>query len=111
MSDIGRINGWTCGTCGEHTYAVHVNEGVTPFMLGCRAEGLEPKKANCKGLARSMMYPSKPPPSHVKTAVKWEWYTPDNVEYQLLNRDVREHVDKRGLLIRQLTDAGRALLT
>lgn len=104
MSRRGEVNGWTCDECGATTYCVHVDDGVTPMFLGCRAtEG-------CKGTGRSLMYPSPPVPPHVHAAIQWEWYSPDPKEKTELffrNRATFDHVHKGGLLIRALTDAGR----
>lgn len=110
MIGPGSINGWRCDRCTRHTYAVHVDAGVTPIFLACRAEGVDPRLAECKGQAVSLMYPESPPPAHVVEAVAWEWYMPDATEAWYLDDDTREHVDKGGLLLRPLTDAGRAAL-
>ncbi len=40
MSATAEVNGWTCDTCGETTYCVHVDDGVTPMFLACSAESL-----------------------------------------------------------------------
>lgn len=104
MIGPGRINGWICDKCHEVTYAIHLDEGVTPFYLGCRVTD------GCKGLAESLFYPDSRPPPHVIAEVKWEWYEPNNVRYQTLNENEKDHVDKGGLLIRELTEAGRKLL-
>jgi hypothetical protein len=108
VSKRGDINGWTCDTCRETTYCVHVDYGVTPMFLACRAEGVEPREATCKGRGTSLMYPSTPPPQHVIAAVQWEWYMPDEREKRGLAPETREHVDKGGLLLRPLTAAGPA---
>jgi hypothetical protein len=108
----GEINGWTCDYCGQTTYCVHVDDGVTPMFLACRAEGVEPNEAKCKGMGRSLMYPPAPPPPHVLAAVRWEWYEPDRFERARLDpiSGELEHVEKGGLLLRSLTDAGRELI-
>ncbi|HEY3435109.1 MAG TPA: hypothetical protein VGK41_05605 [Solirubrobacterales bacterium] len=103
MSEQGKINGWSCPICRETTYAVHVDDGVTPFMLGCKTK-------SCEGMGRSMFYPDGPPPQHVLVAVSWEWYSPDDRERRKLDAAVLEHVEKGGLLVRELTDAGRDVL-
>jgi hypothetical protein len=104
MSRSGRVNGWGCKECGEYTYCIDIDDGVTPFYLGCRAtEG-------CKGKATSLFYPSADLPNYVRDQVKWEWYKPEPEEYQTLNEGMKEHVDKGGLMIRELTDRGRKVL-
>lgn len=127
----GRINGWRCEkspfhpdgpACGRITYAVHVHHGVTPMFLACRAAGLEPDDpANeCKGQGVSLMYPDADPPAHVVAVVAWEWYRPDAAEMKRLRKKARrgdhqaagllDHVEKGGLDLRPLTDAGREFL-
>lgn len=116
MSGVGDINGWQCkgtktdldkGGCGSVTYAIHVDEGVTPMFLACRAtEG-------CRGMAVSLMYPDPPAPRSVLEAVAWEWFKPDAAALRKLRRKnpaLAEHVDMGGLDIRELTDAGRVVL-
>lgn len=109
MSRRGEVNGWTCDRCGETTYCVHVDDGVTPMFLACRAHG----EAGSCGMGTSLMYPAPPVPDHVIAAVRWEWYSPDPKEKTTLyfeDPPVFDHVDKGGLLLRELTDAGRAEL-
>lgn len=110
---MGDINGWRCegsnkvASCGGVTYAIHVDEGVTPMFLGCRAT------ENCKGTAVSLMYPPPPAPQHVLEAVAWEWYKPDAAALRRLHRKnpaLAEHVELGGLNLRELTDAGRQVL-
>jgi hypothetical protein len=104
----GRINGWACDECGRITYVVHVDSGVTPMFLACRAEGVEPDEASCKGRGVSLMYPDESPPQHVLDAVKWEWYRPTDLSP--LSPEMRDHIEKGGVALRSLTAAGRALL-
>lgn len=92
-----RINVYTCGTCGGFTVTIDVHEGVTPFLLACRASG---RPGDCGGMAESSFYPKGPIPTHIPPP-QWEWYTPSEGEYRRLNRDMREHVDKGGLCIRK----------
>jgi hypothetical protein len=107
MNDLGEINGWICRVCTLPTYVVHVDHGVTPMFLACRATG---NLEDCRGTAVSMMYPPPPYPDHVKSAVNFEWYKPDEREYRKLELDSIDHVDKGGLLLRPLTDEGRKVL-
>ena len=106
-SKRGDINGYVCDTCKQHTFIVHVDDGVTPMFLACRAEGEDPREAECKGRGTSLMYPTMPAPQHVIDGVKWEWYKPAELPE---NEEMAEHVRKGGLLLRKLTDAGRAAL-
>lgn len=94
----GRKNIYTCRTCGGKTITVDVDDGVTPFMLGCRASGNE---GDCKGMAESSFYrvPTDTPDA------AWEWFKPTGSEYRKLSREMREHVDKGGLDLRKIRPA------
>lgn len=102
MSETGEVNGWQCERCEQTTYCIHVDDGVTPFYLGCRVtEG-------CEGMGKSMFYPSGPVPDYALDKIGWEWYMPDDEEKKgIVDKGVLEHVSMGGLLIRELTDAGR----
>ncbi len=106
----GRVNGWRCKDCGRHTYVVHVDHGVTPMFLACRTDGLEPSDNPCKGMGVSLMYPDAPMPQHVVEAVRWEWYKPSGRAAREMDAGMREHIERGGLALRRLTDAGRARL-
>lgn len=110
MSGRGEINGWRCDTCGQVTYAVHVDDGVTPMFLACRAEGLDPRQARCKGMGQSLMYPPPPVPEHVVKAVAWEWFRPGRRALKRMDAGMRDHIERGGLDLRPLTDAGREAL-
>lgn len=89
-----RWNAWVCEVCHEATVCVDVDEGVTPFMLRCRAtEG-------CEGMATSRFYPNEAIPPLMP---RWEWYKPGRIRRLFLSRWVREHVKKGGLVIRPRT--------
>ncbi len=96
-ADPDRVNVYVCPVCAGYTVTIDVHYGVTPFMLGCRASG---RPGDCGGMAESSFYPKGPRPSHIPSP-SWEWYTPLEGEYRGLNRDMREHVDKGGLMIRK----------
>lgn len=104
MNTRGEVNGWRCDRCGHHTYCVHVDDGVTPMFLGCRAT------AGCKGTGISIMYPPPPIPQHVLEAVEWEWFKPSDKAVRRMDSAMRDHIEKGGLELRRLTDAGRAVL-
>ena len=105
-----RINGWTCDTCGKTTYCVELDEGVTPMFLACRAEGVDPRDAVCKGRGTSLMYPDAAPPPYVLAAVRWEWFRPSPRAVRRMEPGMRDHIERGGLDLRPLTDAGRAAL-
>lgn len=91
-----RLNVYTCRICSGRTVTVDVDEGVTPFMLGCRASGQE---GDCTGTAESAMYrvPEDAPPAD------WEWYRPDDAELARIkkrSRSLFEHVQHGGLVLR-----------
>jgi hypothetical protein len=98
VSFQGKENVYTCSRCGGFTVTVDVAEGVTPFMIGCRASG---KSGDCSGDAYSAFYPKKPWPVHVPTTPAWEWYRPGRGEVRRLDRASREHVKNGGLLLRK----------
>lgn len=104
MSERNKINGWRCDECGFHTYAIHVDDGVTPMFLTCRA------LPSCKGRAVSLMYPAPPAPEHVVKAVAWEWYRPSRKAIRSMSSSMRDHIERGGLDLRPLTDAGRKAL-
>ncbi len=90
----GRKNVYTCRRCGGQTITRDVDDGTTPFLIGCRASGRE---GVCDGLAESSFYRvSAGAPDAV-----WEWFRPTGSEYRKLNRMMREHVDRGGLDLRR----------
>lgn len=98
MSFHGRENVYTCDRCGGFTVTIDVAEGVTPFMIECRASG---KTGECPGRAVSAFYPKKPWPPHVPATAAWEWYRPNDREIRRLDRGSRDHVKNGGLLLRR----------
>lgn len=105
MIEAGAINAWNCPDCKRNTVAIHVDEGVTPMFLRCR------RTEGCNGMASSAMYPDPPIPEHIIDALEWEWYKPADADLQSLDSEMRDHVDRGGLILRPLSDAGRALVT
>lgn len=97
MSDllIGRENVYVCPECNGYTVTIDVDEGVTPFLLKCRAKG----DGMCTGMAVSSCYPKGPRPTNMP-APAWEWYKPKGMDYQKLSSEMKRHVDKGGLYIR-----------
>lgn len=91
----GRKNIYTCKKCGGVTITIDIDDGVTPFMIRCRASGNEDR---CDGMAQSCMYrvPVETPDA------EWEWFKPTGSQYLKLSRDMREHVDKGGLDLRKI---------
>jgi len=101
----GEQNVYTCQKCGGHTVTIDVDEGVTPFMIGCRADRIIEKR--CEGMAYSNFYPEKPWPAHIPREAKWEWYKPTDAELRKNYKDddmyaqMKEYVDKGGLDMRR----------
>jgi hypothetical protein len=106
MSTIerGTVNGWECDNCRRVMYAVHCSPGVTPAFLRCR------QTVACHGWGQSLFYPPGPPPAAVIAQVHWEWYRPTDAERNVLDPQENDHVEKGGLLLRDLTDDGRSAL-
>lgn len=107
MMPAGSINAWKCPTCRGLTVAVHVDQGVTPMFLACRAT------PRCQGRAVSAGYPSAPIPPSILAAVGFEWRAASMTElkrYRRENPPMYEHCRAGGLVIDMLSDRGRALL-
>lgn len=86
----GRKNIYTCEECGGHIVTVDLEEGVTPFMVGCRAtEG-------CEGMMKSSMYRV----FDQTMATDHEWYKPGI--NQALSTGEADHVNNGGLLLRKV---------
>jgi hypothetical protein len=95
-----RVNVYTCRKCRKETWTVDVDEGVTPFMLGCRAT------KGCDGMAESSFYPGWA--GAFLHRVKWEWYKPTEEEAKQQERQYPgslHHWEQGGLSIRPRTDA------
>lgn len=124
-----RINVYVCRKCGGYTVTVDVDEGVTPFMIGCHAKetevhpaesgskafedlldrelGIRIKSKNllkvkCDGMSESSFYPRGPRPNWIEEP-KWEWYKPEPGELANMSRSAKEHVNQGGLLMRKRT--------
>ena len=89
----GSVNVYTCQKCKGFTVTVDLVEGVTPFMIRCRAKQF--MGGICDGMAESGFY-RQPAPA----APAWEWYRPDAEEIERLDLGTREHVKQGGLLLR-----------
>ena len=105
MMPRGSVNAWECPTCGRLTVAVHVDEGVTPMFLACRA-----KDGRCQSMGVSLGY--RPFDKHA--VVEWEWAKPSATQMKRMHReepDMYDHVSRGGLVLRPLTEAGLLALT
>lgn len=83
----GKVNTYTCDSCDYVTVTVDVDDGVTPFMIGCPA-------VRCAGgSAKSGMYQvdQNLVPTH-------EWFKPTDLSGYSANH--RQHVEMGGLVMR-----------
>ena len=86
----GRLNQYTCRTCGGTITTIDRHEGVTPWSLNCRAtEG-------CDGVMQSHIYRGVDP----NTTPEWEWFKPR----KLPKGPMYEHVKMGGLDLRRIED-------
>jgi hypothetical protein len=83
-----KINTYRCDTCRKQIVVAHVDEGVTPMFLLCRATPL------CPGRMTSAMYRCDQTlePTH-------EWYKPTKLPPK--GSVMRQHVQMGGLLLRE----------
>ena len=86
-----RINQYTCRTCGKSIVTIDRDVGVTPAMLNCRATN------GCSGIMDSARYRVRP-----GLKPNYEWYKPGNLD--VYDRDMREHIEKGGLDIREIEE-------
>lgn len=92
----GEVNVYVCPKCKGHTVTVDLDDGVTPFMLGCRANGTT---SGCGGMAESSFY--RPNFNHGPPA--WEWYKPDQLELSnMRDANMLRHVAMGGLCLRKI---------
>ena len=100
MMPAGSINSWKCDDCGRLTNAIHIDDGVTPMFLACRAT------PGCQGTAVSAGYPPPPVPEYVANNIGWEWYRPSEKWARRKGPEMLRHVQNGGLALRE-----RALAT
>lgn len=87
MTNIGRKNIYICQKCHRHIVTVDIDDGVTPFMLICRAT------KDCNGDMYSTFYnaPQNLPPD-------FEWFKPKSLKGY--SPEMRDHIKRGGLDIR-----------
>ena len=85
----GEKNQYRCQLCGGTITTLDVDDGVTPFMLACRAT------PGCKGVMRSGFYVA------VDQSAKpdYEWFRPASLKGY--NHAMRDHINKGGLDLRR----------
>jgi hypothetical protein len=84
----GKLNIYVCERCKGHTVTRDMDDGVTPFMIACRAT-----KA-CSGWMKSSFYRV----FDQSMREDFQWYKPSKAAR--LTRSEIEHVNKGGLLLR-----------
>jgi hypothetical protein len=90
----GKLNTYTCTTCGCRIVTVDRDEGTTPYTTRCRAA------ERCSGTMKSSLYnvPSWAVATH-------EWYRPSPAERARLiaeNPAWEDYIDHGGLLLRKI---------
>ena len=108
MSNKGKINAYLCGRLGakvgpdggivitqppatrHRIVTIDRDDGITPFMIRCR-------HPRCKQRAYSQMYAVDQ-----KLKPTYEWYRPDADEIAELDKATRTHVERGGLLLREI---------
>ena len=88
MEKAGMKNRYVCQTCGKGVITVNVHDGVTPFMILCKAT------KDCKGVMYSSFYdvPQELP-------AQFEWFMPES--FKGYSREMKEHFLKGGLDLRE----------
>jgi len=84
----GKKNIYRCEKCKRAIVTIDIDEGVTPFMIDCRAT------PGCNGFMRSNFYDC--PPDFEAT---FEWFKPKITLFY--GPEMREHFRKGGLDIRK----------
>lgn len=87
MSNVGKKNIYTCQKCGMAVVTIDMDDGVTPFMLDCRAT------KDCDGIMHSAFYsvPQRLEPD-------FEWFKPKSIEGY--SPEMQRHLEMGGLDIR-----------
>lgn len=87
MNTTGRINVYTCRTCGDERITIDIDKGVTPMLLDC---------LKCGGDAVSAWY-------RVDQALnpEWEWYRPTKRQIKRMPKGWRHHYEQGGLDLRK----------
>lgn len=93
MSFQGKKNIYTCEKCGHHIVTIDREEGVTPFMTSCKADG-------CDGKMKSSLYrvfDQNIRPDH-------EWYRAEPAEIAKMRHSAacHEHARMGGLFLRAI---------
>jgi len=101
MEQQGKRNAYVCEKCGGTIITVNLDEGVTSFMVTCRANW----PGECDGMAQSQMYDVRQ-----TIPASWGWYRPNLSETNRLEAQhpgMKEHIERGGLVLRKLDNAER----
>lgn len=93
MSLKNQLNRYICQKCGGSVITIDRDEGVTPFMILCRAT------VGCRGHMYSSFYRG------VEGEPTFEWRKPTPTEYAAYSLAMRQHVDQGGLDIHPIGTA------
>jgi hypothetical protein len=96
MSLQTQLNRYDCQECKGHIITIDSDEGVTPFMLGCRAT------PGCKGMMRSAFYRG------ITGAPTFEWRKPTDKELSECSLGMLDHFMQGGLDIHPLQQSPHA---
>lgn len=94
---IGAKNLYVCQTCRNVVVTIDRDEGVTPFMIRCRA------LSNCTGMMHSVCY--QIPEKYRDKEPTFEWYKPNIKDVSIQNR---AHVHSGGLLLRRIGEDAKS---
>lgn len=84
-------NSYQCTTCRGIVFTEDRDEGVTPFMLDCRAT------EECHGDMHSAFY--RLPEQAALVRPHYVWRKPTSEEYAAMSKDMKFHIDQGGLEI------------
>lgn len=96
MESTGKKNVYICEKCKRKTITVNLADGVTPFMIQCRADGMAAVKV-CDGMAQSSFYMVDQ-----SLPADWGWYKPSPDQIEKMSAPERDHVQRGGLKLRRL---------
>lgn len=94
------FNHYKCEHCGAYTISKDLADGVTPFLISCKAT------QHCHGMAASTFYRGPQVPEQ-QPHIVWYRPTPEELDAELAKYDkdytrneVYDHVNNGGLLMR-----------
>lgn len=85
-----RVNVYVCHKCGKEVVTIDRVDGTTPFVIKC---------SECGEMARSSFYNVN---QDLTPTV--EFYKPDKEEYDKLDEELKEYVDRGCLLYRRINE-------